>query len=502
MTRMDLVFRPRMDFFGKWSQQTNLSTKLDTLIVLILVPALLFSIYMVMTTARLQRDTTTTAQYRQVIFDSANLKSSLLNIETGLRGYALTANMQFLEPYERGLIDSEMMLSALERGSIFPTQIKELRQETESYKVWVQSQLQLENISSQETRRAIWEDGRVRFDRLRLALASLTTRAEMGFASARAKALGQIASMTWLPWGLFSFLLFGAFILRWGLRFFVIRPLKNIESNAQTRLQGDSTARVSMSSNDEIGRLGKSLNASYDALDQRNQDLSRSNSDLENFAYVASHDLQEPLRMISSYTQLLAKRYQGQLDQRADQYIHFAVDGANRMQVLIQDLLAFSRVGTRNTQLLEVNSTEVVQSALRTLAATIDSAEIVVGDLPIILADRGQLEQVFVNLIGNALKFRRPEIQHRVEIKAEQHQDEWHFMISDNGIGIEAAYFDRIFAIFQRLHTREAYAGSGIGLSIVKRILERHNGRIWLESQPNIGTTFYFALPVSQVNHA
>ncbi len=483
-------------FLVRWSRQTNLRTKLDTLIVLILVPALLFAVYMVMNATQLQRDTVITGQYRQVIFDSANLRASLLNIETGLRGYALTADMQFLEPYERGLLDSQTMLAALEKSKLFPEQIKDLQQETDSYTAWVKTQLQLENISSQEVRRAIWEDGRLRFDRIRLSLANLTSQAETAFMLARAKALSEVATLAWLPWVLFAVLLFGALVLRWGLGFFVIAPLQIIGDNAQIRSQGDETARVPLIGDDEIGQLGKSLNASYDALDQRSQDLSRSNSDLENFAYVASHDLQEPLRMISSYTQLLAKRYQGQLDERADQYIHFAVDGANRMQQLIQDLLAFSRVGTRSPQLLPIDTEVVVKSALRSLASSIQeaNAEVIVGTLPTVLADRGQLEQVFVNLISNALKFRRPNQQHRVEISAEKNQDEWHFRISDNGIGIEEAYFERIFAIFQRLHTRESYAGSGIGLSIVKRILERHNGKIWLTSQPDAGTTFYFSL--------
>ena len=224
--------------------------------------------------------------------------------------------------------------------------------------------------------------------------------------------------------------------------------------------------------------------------------LARSNEDLEQFAYVASHDLQEPLRMVASYTQLLAQRYQGQLDAKADMYIGFAVDGAKRMQGLIDDLLEFSRVGSRGAALLPTDCDEVVKELLRGLETTIGEtgAKVVVGELPTVLADRTQLGQVFQNLITNAIKF-HGEATPTVRVTAKRRGDFWEFTVSDNGIGIDPRFFDRIFTIFQRLHERDKYPGSGIGLAIVKKIVERHGGNIRVESTPGEGSRFIFTVP-------
>ena len=226
-------------------------------------------------------------------------------------------------------------------------------------------------------------------------------------------------------------------------------------------------------------------------------DLGRSNKDLEQFAYVASHDLQEPLRMVSSYTQLLARRYQGQLDASANKYIAYAVDGANRMQRLIEDLLAYSRVGTRAKGLERIDCTAVLDRALANLKAAIDASGAVVthGLLPAVVHDNLLLVQLFQNLIGNAIKF-HVEAPPRVHVSAEQKAEEWVFAVRDNGIGIDPQYAQRIFTIFQRLHTNEEYSGTGIGLAICKKIVERRGGRIWVESQPGSGSTFYFTVPI------
>lgn len=232
------------------------------------------------------------------------------------------------------------------------------------------------------------------------------------------------------------------------------------------------------------------------ALKAANAELARSNQELEQFAYVASHDLQEPLRMVSSYTQLLARRYRGKLDEKADQYIHFAVDGANRMQHLIQDLLAYSRVGTRGKTPEPTEAAQVVQEVLDSLQVALGEshAEIVVHPLPKVMADPIQLAQVFQNLIGNALKYRHPERPPRIEVGAEPQGNCYRFYIADNGLGIEPQYFERIFVIFQRLHGKEDYPGSGIGLAIVKKIVERHGGQVGIESSPQ-GSRFWFTLP-------
>jgi PAS domain S-box-containing protein len=232
-------------------------------------------------------------------------------------------------------------------------------------------------------------------------------------------------------------------------------------------------------------------------LAQRSQDLARSNAELERFAYVASHDLQEPLRMITSYMQLLERRYKGQLDADADEFIAYAVDGANRMKALINDLLAFSRIGTRVKALTPTNFEHVLTRVCANLAIAIEetSATITHDPLPTTLADESQMTQLLQNLIGNAIKFRdsTPPVIH---ISAARTGQEWTFQVRDNGIGIAAEYFERIFVVFQRLHRTSEYPGTGIGLSICKKIIERHGGHIWVESTPGAGSTFYFTLPV------
>jgi light-regulated signal transduction histidine kinase (bacteriophytochrome) len=232
------------------------------------------------------------------------------------------------------------------------------------------------------------------------------------------------------------------------------------------------------------------------AIEESLEELQRSNAELEQFAYVASHDLQEPLRMVSNYTQLLARRYQGRLDEDADTFIGFAVEGAARMQQLINDLLEFSRVATKAKEAQPVEMDTALNFALANLTAALDEAgaKVIHGELPAVIGDDSQLSRVFQNLIGNAIKFRGPEAP-VIEVTAEQDGDYWRFGVRDNGIGIAPQYSERIFVIFQRLHTRDEYAGTGIGLALCKRIVERHGGRIWVESAAGEGATFYFTLP-------
>jgi signal transduction histidine kinase len=227
------------------------------------------------------------------------------------------------------------------------------------------------------------------------------------------------------------------------------------------------------------------------------RELQRSNSELEQFSYVASHDLQEPLRMVASYTQLLSKRYKGRLDADADEFIAYAVDGSNRMQQLIRDLLTYSRVGSGAMALHDISSERALHAALANLRAAIqDSGAVVTHDsLPAVTTDETQLTQVFQNLIGNAIKYRSAEVP-RIHIAATMHPgNEWIFSVRDNGLGIAPEHFAKIFVLFQRLHGREEIAGTGIGLAICKKMLEGLGGRIWVESQPEQGSTFHFALP-------
>jgi PAS domain S-box-containing protein len=224
-------------------------------------------------------------------------------------------------------------------------------------------------------------------------------------------------------------------------------------------------------------------------------DLERSNKDLEQFAYVASHDLQEPLRMVASYTQLLAQHYDGRLDEKAKKFMDYAVDGAVRMQRLINDLLTYSRIGTQGKPLETTDTHTLLGEAISNLATLIAEKRAIItnDDLPTVRADASQLMQVFQNLISNSIKFQGENVPH-IHVSAQEKGREWVFAVRDNGIGIEKQYADRVFVIFQRLHTRQEYPGTGIGLAVCKRIVERHGGRIWFESEPGKGSTFFFTL--------
>jgi len=256
---------------------------------------------------------------------------------------------------------------------------------------------------------------------------------------------------------------------------------------------------------DEEGEILELLETNVDITERKSMEesllqtaleLSRSNAELEQFAYVASHDLQEPLRMVASYLELLAQRYKGQLDERADMYINFAVDGAERMKNLIEDLLSFSRVTSTKKPLAPIDAQSALDEARLNLRTTITQSEAVVthGRLPSILADRGQLVQLFQNLIGNAVKFRGDKVP-RIHVAAERTGDDWVFSVRDSGIGIAPEHGERIFQIFQRLHTRDEYPGTGMGLAICKKVVERHGGRIWVESNAGEGSNFLFTLP-------
>jgi PAS domain S-box-containing protein len=228
------------------------------------------------------------------------------------------------------------------------------------------------------------------------------------------------------------------------------------------------------------------------------EELARSNAELEQFAYVSSHDLQEPLRMISSYLQLLQRRYQGKLDDKADKYIYFAVDGASRMQNLINDLLEFSRVATRAREPEPTDCESVLNQVLSNLDLYIkeNKAAISHDPLPEIIADNTQLTQIFQNLIVNGIKFHSEEAP-KIHVSADKKEGEWVFSVKDNGTGIDPQYSEKIFEVFKRLHNKEDYPGTGIGLSICKKIVERHGGHIWVESELGKGSTFYFTLPIN-----
>jgi PAS domain S-box-containing protein len=259
---------------------------------------------------------------------------------------------------------------------------------------------------------------------------------------------------------------------------------------------------------DEKGEIVGTFGISRDITRQKESDLEaknltaalkRSNQELEEFASVASHDLQEPLRMISGYLKLIVQRYQDRLDQDGQEFIAFAVDGAQRMQAMINDLLSYSRVTTQGKTFSLIETEAVLQRALLNLKVAVDEAgaRVTHEAMPAAMGDERQIERLFQNLIGNGLKYRRPGDVPEIHVSAQKKDSEWVFGIRDNGIGIDPKYFDRIFGIFQRLHTREQYAGTGIGLAVCKKTVERHGGRIWVESEEGKGATFYFTLPVA-----
>ncbi len=305
-------------------------------------------------------------------------------------------------------------------------------------------------------------------------------------------------------------------------------PVSRLRRGVEAIGYGELSYRVGRISDDELGQLATAFDQMSEKLDvitvsrdelsreveerkrieaelrehqQRLKnlltDLERSNKDLEQFAYVASHDLQEPLRMVSSYVQLLAKKYGGQLDEQAQKYINFAVDGSERMQKLIEGLLSYSRLSRGKTDFKAVDMNAAFEAAASNLAAAFreTGASLTKSELPVVPGDETQIIQLFQNLLANAVKFRRPDTRPAIRVNASESQASWVFSVADNGIGILPEYYAKIFLIFQRLHTRREYPGTGIGLALCKKIVERHHGRIWVESKADSGTTFFFTIP-------
>ena len=304
------------------------------------------------------------------------------------------------------------------------------------------------------------------------------------------------------------------------LRRWVTDPLTALADEARLVADGDVRHRVDESGPGEVGALARDveqmrerlvvlldeaalaraeLEASHAVLEAQTEELRRSNRDLEQFAYVASHDLQEPLRKVASFTQLLRSRYHGQLDERADQYIDFAVDGAKRMQRLINDLLGFSRVGRIGTEVTDVDMAALLAQATEDLSDVVaeTGARVTAGALPAVRGEAPLLAQLLTNLVGNALKFRRPGVRPDVRVEAERVGGFWQFSCRDNGIGIDPQYAERVFVIFQRLHAKDVYEGTGIGLALCKKIVEYHGGEIWVDQAVEEGTVVRWTLPAA-----
>jgi signal transduction histidine kinase len=447
------------------------------------------------------------------------LENALVNEETGVRGYLITAQPGFLEPYRSGLAREAHAYAELDarRQAIGPSIAAEVQTVRARAQAWRSRYVApVLAYRRQSARRSIAADlrGKRLFDAVRGSIARLQsalnlldteTRQQLETAGDTLQLLLIFAAVLIL-----GGVLGAGFLLRWT----ITRPLERLGAEARRVAGGEFGKPLAIASGPrEIAEVGGEIDAmrqrivdelatvevSRLQLEEQARELRRSNAELEQFAYVASHDLQEPLRKVVSFCQALQTRYRGQLDERADQYIDFAVDGAKRMQSLINDLLAFSRVGRSGRELELVALGEVLAAAQSALAETIErsGAEVVAAGLPTVRGDRTQLTSLFQNLIANAVKFRGAE-RPVVRIAALGEGGAWQLSCADNGIGIDPEYAERIFLIFQRLHARDAYEGSGIGLALCRKIVEYHGGRIWLDTDYSGGTRFRFTLPIAK----
>ncbi len=420
----------------------------------------------------------------QVMAQLDGILQGMTDAETGERGYILTGDDSYLAPYQRGLGEVRESSNAVRKltadnpnqqsslNAVEPVIAERLRE--------LQGRIQVRHDAGLAAGAAAMHEGAGKqyMDRVRATISHMKSEEErlLILRSAELEASSR-KTLTVLILGE----LLAVFFL--GIAGFIIHAEMRHRRGAEEevrQLNADLERKVA----DRTAELA-----------ERAKDLERSNMELQQFAYVASHDLQEPLRTIASFTQLLAKRYGDKLDDKAREFIAFAVDGSKRMQTLINDLLSFSRVGTQGSPLVPVSSDAVLDSVLKNLKRGIEeSRSIITRDpLPLVLADEVQLSQIMQNLIGNAIKFRRDGAA-IVHIGAERTATGWNISVRDNGIGVAPEHHDRIFVIFQRLHTKTQYPGTGIGLAICKKIAERHGGRIWLEPTPGGGSTFTFSI--------
>jgi signal transduction histidine kinase len=440
--------------------------------------------------------------------EAETLVSAMVDQETGVRGYALSGDARFLQPYRTGRHATTLALGRLAaldipelRGRVRAVDAAARAWET-GYAQPTVAQVRSDPVATR--RPAAVLAGKARFDAFRSAVRTLEARLRPLRSQARARLDGSAhTTLLWvLGTGIVVLLSVAAIALI--LRRVMVLPLGRLATDVRRVAGGDfdhqvhgSGAREVVELGEDVGAMRRRIVAELEALRVAQAELQRSNAELEQFAYVASHDLQEPLRKVASFCQLLQQRYGGQLDDRADQYIGFAVDGARRMQDLINDLLAFSRVGRIERPHAPVDCNALLERARADLATAIEEsgAEVEAGPLPTVEGDASLLRLVFQNLLGNAIKF-RGEAAPRVRVDAERDDGEWRFSVADNGIGIDPEYAERIFVIFQRLHPRSTYEGTGIGLAMCRKIVEYHGGRMWLDtSDGDSGSRFCFTLP-------
>ncbi|MEV7852198.1 ATP-binding protein [Streptomyces sp. NPDC088183] len=451
---------------------------------------------------------------------SFQLQNALLDQETGVRGFALTGDTTFLRPYEQGMRDERHRLARM-RALVGDEQpfADDLDRIAEAAREWrgrhaepLIAEVRRDGPASESSspiRRSKDE-----FDTLR----RLYTAQQAHLDVARDRARADLGTARTTRDQVFIALVVGFLLavvsLGLLLHRMVGRPLNRLTAASDTVRSGAFRNRIEVGGPSDVRavaaavedmrrRIVGELAASQEReklLAEQAQELRRSNAELEQFAYVASHDLQEPLRKVASFCRLLEKRAAASLDDRARQYIDYAVDGATRMQVLIDDLLTFSRVGRVHDKWKPVGLDRTLDRALADLALVVEESGAVVvreGPLPEVTGDATALSMVWQNLIGNAVKFRRPEVPCRITVGCVREGEDWHFLVADNGIGIAPESAQKVFVIFQRLHGRDAYEGTGIGLALCRKIVEFHGGRIWLDEEPSEGTRIRFTLPVA-----
>ena len=446
---------------------------------------------------------------------SQSMAVALLDQESGVRGYALTGRAEFLAPYRDGraaeAADRETLRRYLAESSGTTAPVDAVQAAAQAWRAGYADPVAAGAAGAPDA-----AAGKQLFDAIRGPLGELDTRLDGERLEARTRLNAAAETMRWMGIGIAAVMAAFLAAATWGLRRGVLEPVAALAGRVREVVSGDVHREVRGGGPREIVGLGADVEAmrrhiaqELDLLQEVNRrldaqarDLERSNRDLEQFAYVASHDLQEPLRKVSSFCQLLERRYGGKLDDRADQYIGFAVDGALRMQRLINDLLAFSRVGRTTAGFEPVDLHEIGLAAaaqLEAQRAEVDG-QIVVGALPQVRGDASLLRQLLLNLVGNGLKFRRDDVAPVVRVDAQPSAEGWEFAVADNGIGVEPEFAEKIFVIFQRLHGREVYGGTGIGLALAKKIVEFHGGQVWLDTTPRDepGTVIRFTLPVDR----
>ena len=448
----------------------------------------------------------------------AELYAAMLNQETGVRGYLLSAQPSFLAPYTTGVANQAAQVKALRPLLVgLPAAQRDLATALSRISAWRSGYAEpaIRGVAATGKPPSGANDvvGKAAFDSVRAPLAAFQSAVSAQRKTAVAHLNSSASALDSIGITIAVALLLVIIALGVGLRAAAITPLTRLAADARRVASGEFGHEVDPSGPREVHTLAVDVNrmrqrilaelstvqVAKESLEARALDLERSNAELEQFAYVASHDLQEPLRKVASFCQLLQRRYIGQLDARADQYIEFAVDGAKRMQALIDDLLTFSRVGRIEREAALVSACSALSQARVNLTAEIrkSGAVIETAELPSVRAEFSLLTSLFQNLISNAIKFRGDRSPVITIAVARQDEGSWLFSVADNGIGIEPEYADRVFVIFQRLHDRATYAGTGIGLAMCRKIVEHYGGKIWLDTAYQDGARFCFTLPVT-----